>query len=106
MVILELIITIKLYKVELNCDSQESIEEEQRKTEQLKKCWHLVFFCLVFAVVLEQILRQVLQWNSGETNFVFMIELLVISFFMTLSTVLLIKMINKVFGSEFVDEKL
>jgi len=56
--------------------------------------------------VLEQILRQVLQWNLGETNFVFMIELLVISFFMTLSTVLLIKMINKVFGSEFVDEKL
>ena len=79
MVILELIITIKLYKEELNCESQESIE---------------------------QILRQVLQWNLGETNFVFMIELLVISFFMTLSTVLLIKMINKVFGSEFVDEKL
>lgn len=65
-----------------------------------------MFFCLVSAVVLEQILRQVLQWNLEETNFVFMIELLVISFFMTLSTVLLIKMINKVFGSEFVDEKL
>ena len=65
-----------------------------------------MFFCLVSAVVLEQILRQVLQWNEGETNYVFMIELLVISFFMTLSTVLLIKMINKVFGSEFVDEKL
>lgn len=65
-----------------------------------------MFFCLVSAVVLEQILRQVLQLNEGETNYVFMIELLVISFFMTLSTVLLIKMINKVFGSEFVDEKL
>ena len=65
-----------------------------------------MFFFLVSAVVLEQILRQVLQWNEGETNYVFMIELLVISFFMTLSTVLLIKMINKVFGSEFVDEKL
>jgi hypothetical protein len=60
----------------------------------------------VFAVVLELVLRRVLEWNLEGTNYVLMAELLIISFFMSLCTVFLINLINKVFGSEFVDEKL
>jgi len=56
--------------------------------------------------VLELVLRRVLEWNLEGTNYVLMAELLIISFFMSLCTVFLINLINKVFGSEFVDEKL
>ena len=65
-----------------------------------------MFFGLIFAVILEQILSQIIQWKTyDETNFILLIELLAISVFMTFSTVLLLKMINEIFGSDFVDEK-
>ncbi len=66
-----------------------------------------MFFLVVFAVVLDLIIRQVYsKLYSKSEGYILMGELLVISFFMTLCTVLLINLIDKVFGSEFVDEKL